>query len=392
VAEIRGLHGLRPSSEAALRLTTPPYDVIKEGSPLESLLRENPLSFYHVTLGSSPAEALASLQAKGALIHDAESCFYVYEQIWKGGERIGFFAAVEVSPYSEGQIVRHEKTFDEKVKGRIAVTRSTGYTLEPIFLLTRSSIGALLEKARRDETPLYEFISDFGGYNDLHGIKTRVFRIPEASEIGTALRKAVGRNPLYIADGHHRYHAALLGGQTHAMAYIVEDARILAYNRVIRGAVPFARARPNLELSPAPDFATPPKRHFCLYSREGTFLLAAKQVPEDVVGRLDCSILERELYSHLGVDHSMILKKEHFDFYPEWDLATMKSLVDRGEYDIAVALHPVSIGELMAVADAGLKNPAIVMPEKSTFFAPKILSGLILYKHVLRNPIRREDP
>jgi uncharacterized protein (DUF1015 family) len=80
----------------------------------------------------------------------------------------------------------------------------------------------------------------------------------------------------------------------------------------------------------------------------------------------------------------MNLKKEHFDYYPEWDLATMKALVDAGEYDLAVALHPVSIGELMAGADAGMANPEIVMPEKSTFFAPKILSGLFLYKHSLR--------
>jgi uncharacterized protein (DUF1015 family) len=384
MAKIRGLQGLRPVATAAAQLTAPPYDVIKEGSPLEKLLKERPSSFYHVTLGSSPIEALATLQSQGILISDEEPCFYVYEQRWEGGERLGFFAAVEVSPYSEGQVIRHEKTFDEKVKGRIAVTKATGYTLEPIFLLTRSMLGATLEKVRSEEKPLYEFRSDFGGYNDLHGIQTRIFRVPEASTTGEALRAAVGENPLYIADGHHRYHAALLGGQSHAMAYIVQDARILAYNRVIRGAISFVEARGSLDLIPTSEFATPPPHQFCLYSKEGTFLLKARQVPDDVVGRLDCSILERELYPKLGVDHSMIMKKEHFDYYPEWDLSTMKALVNKGEYDVAVALHPVSIQELMAVADAGLKNPAIVMPEKSTFFAPKILSGLILYKHSLR--------
>lgn len=383
---ICGLQGLRPNPETAAQLSTPPYDVIKEGSPLESLLNKNPLSFYHVTLGPTPAETLAALQKQGALIPDSEPCFYVYEQTGKDGGRLGFFAAVEVSPYVEGQVIRHEKTFDEKVKGRIAVTRATGYTLEPIFLLTRSPISATLESVRTEEKPLYEFTSDFGGYNDLHGIKTRIFRVPETSAHGMALRQAVGENPLYIADGHHRYHAALLGGQTHAMAYIVEDARILAYNRVIRGAVRFAQIRDALKLTSVPEFKTPPKHQFCLYSTEGVFFLKAQNVPEDVVGRLDCSILEKELYPQLGVDHSMIMRKENFDYYPEWDLATMKSLVDTGEYDLAVALHPVSIEELMAVADAGLKDSAVVMPEKSTFFAPKILSGLILYKHVLRNP------
>jgi len=368
----------------AAQLSTPPYDVIKEGSSLEKLLRENHSSFYHATLGASPAEALENLRQQGVLIPDLEPCFYIYEQKWEGGERLGFFAAVEVSPYSEGQIIRHEKTFDEKVKGRIAVTQATGYTLEPIFLLTKSPIGVILEKVRAEAKPLYAFSSDFGGYNDLHGIATRVFRVPEASESGRALREAISQNPLYIADGHHRYHAALLSGQNHAMAYIVQDARILAYNRVIRGSIPFSKARKSLKLESTSEFATPPQHQFCLYSKEGSFLLKAEEVPEDVVGRLDCSILERELYPTLGVDHSMIMKKVHFDYYPEWDLATMKALVDSGEYDVAVALHPVSIEELMAVADAGLKNPAIVMPEKSTFFAPKILSGLILYKHALK--------
>jgi uncharacterized protein (DUF1015 family) len=384
MANISGLHGLRPAPEAAERLTTPPYDVIKEGSPLEALLSAIPASFFHVTLGPDPEEALAALQAQGVLVPDAEPAFYVYEQTWEGGGRLGFFAAVEVSAYAEGNVIRHEKTFDEKVKGRLAVTQATGYTLEPIFLLTRSPIGPVLEKVRSGGKALYEFSSDFKGLNDLHGIRTRVWRVAEATPEGQALKAAVARNPLYIADGHHRYHAALLGGQTHAMAYIVEDARILAYNRVINGKVPFARIKDKLDLVPAKEFATPAHHEFCIYTKEGAFTLKAKNVPGDVVGRLDCSILEKELYPLLGVEHAMILKQEHFDYYPEWDLATMKAKVDSGDYDLAVALHPVSIGELMAVADAGLGNPEIVMPEKSTFFAPKILSGLVLYKHAYK--------
>jgi len=77
----------------------------------------------------------------------------------------------------------------------------------------------------------------------------------------------------------------------------------------------------------------------------------------------------------------MITDPKHFDYYSESELDKMKECVDSVKYDIAVALHPVSIDELMAVADAGLKDPNIVMPEKSTFFAPKILTGIIIYKH-----------
>jgi uncharacterized protein (DUF1015 family) len=381
MAQIAGLKGLRAAKDKAGALATPPYDVIKEGSPLENLLSSNPDSFFHVTLGPNPAEALKRLTDEGVLIQDAEPCFYVYEQKWSGGERLGFFAAVEVSAYAEGNIVRHEKTFDEKVKGRLKVTNDTGYTLEPIFLLTKSPIQPILEKVRMELAPEYVLQSDFKGWNDLHGIASRFFRVPETTAAGQALKRAVAENPLYIADGHHRYHAALLNGQTHAMAYIVEKARILAYNRVINGANKMKDVMSRLDLQPAPAFTTPEKHAFRIYTKDGAFTLKAKNVPDDVVGRLDCSILEKELYPVLGVEHSMILQKRHFDYYPESDLETMKSLVDKGEYDLAVALCPVSIDELMAVANAGLKNSEIVMPEKSTFFAPKILSGLVLYKH-----------
>ena len=77
----------------------------------------------------------------------------------------------------------------------------------------------------------------------------------------------------------------------------------------------------------------------------------------------------------------MIVDPAHFDYYSESALDEMRAVVNRGDYDIAVALHPVSLEELMAVADAGLEDPDIVMPEKSTFFAPKILSGLLVYRH-----------
>jgi uncharacterized protein (DUF1015 family) len=389
MAQIAGLQGLRAGKDKAEALATPPYDVIKEGSLLETLLSSNPESFFHVTLGPNPAVDLQNLVAKGVLVEDTEPAFYVYEQKWPAvpgvspaGERLGFFAAVAVSAYAEGNIIRHEKTFDEKVKGRLKVTNETGYTLEPIFLLTKSAIQPILEKVRAEQEPEYAFSSDFKGWNDLHGIASRFFRVPETAPAGQALKKIVAENPLYIADGHHRYHAALLNGQTHAMAYIVEKARILAYNRVINGANKIKDVTGKLDLQPAPEFTTPDKHSFRIYTKDGAFTLKAKNVPEDVVGRLDCSILEKELYPHLGVEHSMILQKKHFDYYPESDLATMKSLVDQGEYDLAVALAPVSIDELMAVADAGMGNPEIVMPEKSTFFAPKILSGLVLYKHI----------
>jgi len=375
-----GLVGLRPAPEHVARVTTPPYDVIKPGTPLEARLRAEPASLFHVILGEHPREALDRLVAEGYLVTDDEPCYYVYEQSWGGESRTGVLLAAEVSDYEARQIIRHEKTFDDKVKGRIALTRATEHTIGPVFVITEAPMGALLEEAKRG-TPLYELVTDLGGLNDLHGIASRVFRVPASSELGRRLGEALAPHPFYIADGHHRYHAALKNGQSHFLCYVTSEARIQAYDRVVNGVRTFASVRDRLALEPVPAFRTPDKHRFCLYTRDGAWELAAREVPDDVVGRLDCAILERELYPALGLDHSMIADPARFDYYPESQLADMQAAVDAGRYDLAIALHPVALEELLAVADAGLDDPEVVMPEKSTFFAPKILSGLFLYRH-----------
>jgi uncharacterized protein (DUF1015 family) len=379
----RGLIGLRPSPALAAAVTVPPYDVIKPGSKLEALLAKNPDSLYHVTLGADPKSALDGLVARGVLVADEEPAFYVYEQTWGAQARTGLFAAPEVTPYAEKRIIRHEKVFDDKVKGRIALAKTTAHTMEPVFLLTRSKLAPLFDRAKQS-APLYTIESDFGGLNDLHGIRSRVFRVAEASELGRAFVEALAPDPFYIADGHHRYHAALLGGQTHCLAYITNEAKIQAYDRVVRGRKPFGEVASSLSLSSAP-FATPPKHHYAVYTKDGSWIAPFADRRTDVVGRLDCSALERELYPRLGLTHADIKNPEHFDYYPESQLDQMIAAVDRGEYDAAIALHPVSLDELFAVANAGLEDPEIVMPEKSTFFAPKILSGLVVYRHATRS-------
>lgn len=377
---VSGLVGLRPAPEHVARVTCPPYDVIKEGSPLEARLAAEPASLFHVTLGAEPAAALRRLRAEGFVVEDDEPSFYVYEQRWGDEARTGVFVAAAVSPYAERQIIRHEKTFDDKVKGRIALSVATLHSFGPVFTLTRAPLGAALDRVK-GAAPLYDFRTDLGPSSDLSGIASRVWRVPEASADGAAIREVLGTEPLYIADGHHRYHASLLHEQTAFLCYVTEQARILAYNRVVNGVRRFAEIEGELALEPLDAFATPPKHAFCIYTGGRARLLRAQRVPDDVVGRLDCSILERELYGRLGLTHSMIADRAHFDYYAERDLDEMRAVVDRGDYDLAIALHPVSLDELMAVADAGLDDPSVVMPEKSTFFSPKILSGIFAYRH-----------
>lgn len=379
-----GLVGVRPAPALAQRVTAPPYDVIKPGTPLEARLFAEPLSLVHVTLGKEPGAAFTRLRSEGALIDDEQPSYWVYEQRWADGRRVGVLAAVEVTPYEAKQVIRHEKTFDDKVQGRMKLHRETGHTLGPVFGLTRAEIEPLLERAIRDLAPTYDFETDLGGLNDLHGIYTRAFRVLESSPLGQELKAALATQPIYIADGHHRYHAALRGGQTHTLVYITSTAKIQAYDRVVRGKVAWSEAKGRLSLEPVATFTTPEKNRFRIYAKDGVYEARAKDVPADVVGRLDCKILEREVYPHLGLDHSMIADTKHFDYYPESQIDQMKAAVDRGDYELAIALHPVSLDELVAVADAGLSDSNVVMPEKSTFFAPKILSGLFVYRHTYR--------
>lgn len=377
---IFGLAGLRPTAKAVEAVSCPPYDVIKPGTKLERLLSDNPVSLFHVVLGAHPLEALNKLVEEENLIQDEEPSYYVYEQQYEGLRRLGVILSVEVTDYQKKEIIRHEKTFEEKVKGRIGLMEQTGYVTEPVWLLTKAEITRVLEDVVSEDQPLYAFRSDFQGASELHNIDNRVFKVLEDSEKGQALKALINQGPLYIADGHHRYHSALRMGLNRCIAYVCEasQAKIQAYNRVIRGRRSFESIMGQLDLVPTSQFKTPEKHQAAIYSQEGTYLLKLPSSSTDPVGRLDCYQLEKILYPLLELNHAMINDHQFFDYFPERDLLEMQEQVDQGHYDIAVALHPVDSDELMAVAEAGIDNPEIVMPEKSTFFAPKILSGLFL--------------
>lgn len=383
VVAISGLVGLRPNPATVADVTSPPYDVIKPGSALEAKLAGSPTSLYHVILGNDPRAALDQLVERGALQEDLEPAFYVYEQRFEGAVRTGVLLAAEVSPYAEGQVIRHEKTFDDKVSGRIALRSATDHTFGPVFTLTKAPLSAALAPVY-SEAPAYAFETDLGGLTDLHGIQNRIWRVPAESPNGKAIQAALAPEPLYIADGHHRYHASLRNEQTHFLCYVTEEAKILAYNRVLRGRKTFESVKSQFNCAEVSELRTPPKNHFCIYTKSGCWEVPFSHVPTDVVGRLDCAILEKELYAALELNHSDIADPARFDYYSESDLKTMREVVDRGEYDAAVALHPVALEELMAVADAGLTDSNTVMPEKSTFFSPKILTGMFIYRHVRR--------
>ncbi len=380
MVDITGIAGIRPRREVAARVVTPPYDVIRQGDRLWDELDGREESWLHVILGNQPRAAMAKLLEKNIFVADEEACYYVTLQESGFSRRYGVFAAVGVSDYSEKLCIRHERVLDDNAQGWLDLIQELGYINEPIFLLRRQPMSLELERLVKDLPVEYDIVPDFVGISDLHQVRTVVWRIPAASAAGEQVKALLAADCYYIADGHHRYHAALLGGYSHCLAYICDDAGILAYNRLITGKKPFSQIKDELDLEETLAFVTPPKKCFTIRHHGRNYLLRARQVPEDVVGKLDCSILERELYPLLGLEHSMIKEAAHFDYLSQNELQIMEQRVDAGEYDIAVALHPVSLEELYAVADAGLVDPEIVMPEKSTYFSPKLLSGLVALK------------
>ncbi|MFH1471115.1 MAG: DUF1015 family protein [Candidatus Micrarchaeota archaeon] len=405
--ESKGLVGLRPrDSDVAKVFAAPPYDVITYGTPLQKTLslQEN---LIHVHLRPpeegdarylNAKKALDDFVAKGTLVRENEPSYYVYRQAAKGLDRIGVILACKVYPYSDGQIIRHEKVFDDKVLDRKRLYEATGHQIGVVFSVMEDKKGELLKalKEASKATPTYEFITDYAGTSDMERVKNEVWRVPENSEIGQGIKQAIGSEPAYIADGHHRYHCAVVMKHSHVQMYISpsSSAKIQAYDRVV-GSVKQEdldslpeKVRDKFEVVAGGKLEVPKKHEIIFYFKDKILVFKAKNeflndVEKDAVAKLDCSILQNHLlFPHLGLSAENIKDKHYFNYFPgsETGFAHMKKLVDSGEYMFAVSLAPVEFSELKEVADMGIKDPEIVMPQKSTYFWPKLLSGLSLYK------------
>ncbi|MCX6776993.1 MAG: DUF1015 domain-containing protein [Candidatus Micrarchaeota archaeon] len=400
--ENKGLVGLRPVDEAAAEIfTAPPYDVITYGTPLQEVLsgREN---IIHVHLRPpeegearypNAKKALDGFVAKGLLIRDDEPSYYVYRQSKKsaGLDRIGVLLACRVYDYKDGKVIRHEKTFDDKVVDRRKLFEATGYQLEVVFSVVedreRKLMEALTEVSKAK--PLYSFMSSFGGASDMEKVRNDVWKVPESSGMGKRIKQLIESENAYIADGHHRYHCALLMGCSHVQMYISPSgsAKIQPYDRVVGSlseedveALP-AKVKEKFEVAEHGKLEVPEKHNIIFYFKDRILTFKARPgflngLGDDPVAKLDCSILKSHIFSSLPQGAKM-------GYFPgsETGFAHMKKLVDSGEYQFAVSLAPVEFSELKAVADKGIANPEIVMPQKSTYFWPKILSGLFLYKY-----------
>jgi len=408
MADIRPFRGYRPQPEFVEQIASPPYDVL-DSDEARQMAQGNALSFLHVNkpeidlppdtdlyadiVYRTGAENLRKLIAGGYLRRDTRPCFYLYQQRMGDHVQIGVMAAASVAEYENDLIKKHEHTRRAKEDDRTRHTEILNANAGPVFLTYRArpAIDALVEKLRRGK-PVYDFIA-------ADGIGHALWVVDDLAAID-ALGAAFAEVPaLYVADGHHRAaSAARVGAErrannphhtgreayNHFLAVLFPDnqLRILDYNRVVkdlRGMSPAAFLEAMAEkFAIEPGQAEKPARPrtFGLYLAGRWHRLTAKPgifPPDDPVRSLDVQILyENVLAPLLGITAPRT--DERIDFVGGIrGVGELQRLVDSGRYAVAFAMHPTTVAQLLAIADAGC-----VMPPKSTWFEPKLRSGIVI--------------
>lgn len=408
---IRPFRGLRPKAEFAGDVIAPPYDVLNTD---EARVRAQgrPRSFLHI---SKPEIDLpkdidpydARVYAKGAenfhkmikdsvLIRDEKPCYYAYRLVMGNHQQIGLVAIASVADYNTNRIRKHEYTRPDKEDDRVRQIDALNAQTGPVFLTYRRHpvVDNIIAQITAGK-PAYDLVAD-------DKIKHTLWVIDDAKHIESLTQTFDAMSCLYIADGHHRSAAAsriaamrhAAGKQTtnaahdYFLSVIFPDnqMQILDYNRVIRdlngltSAQFKERVADAFELSETSKVCKPHRSgEFGMYLDGKWYCLSIKvdRIPKnDPVGRLDVSLLQNHLIAPiLGITDPR--RDKRIDFVGGIrGLAELERRVNSGEMQIAFALYPTQLADLMAVADANE-----VMPPKSTWFEPKLADGLV--SHIL---------
>ncbi len=403
MAIVRPFPALRPEAARVAAVAAVPYDVVNTAEA-RALAAGNPYSLLHVTRpdidlpDDIPLEAdlqrqtaranLARLIREAPLIADAEASFFVYRLVMDGRAQTGIVGACAVDDYDRNIIRKHEKTRPDKEDDRTRHLLALRVHVEPVFLAYRDAppLDALMAEACA-APPLYDF-------NAPDGIRHTVWRMPEAAPVSAAFADVP---TLYIADGHHRSASAsraraTLRAQENAPAgdapynfflavlFPAGQLRILPYNRVVsdlNGHAPetlLAALRERFETIPTtPAPAT--EGDFSVYCAGGWHSFRFRPADnDDLLARLDVSRLQTQaLTPLLGIADPRTDKR--LDFVGGIrGTDELERRVNSGQAAIAFSLYPTSLDALFAVSDQGA-----VMPPKSTWFEPKLRSGLLMY-------------
>lgn len=394
--KIHPFAAVRPNAKDAALVASVPYDVV-DVAEAKALAAGNPKSFLHVsrpeidlpdgTDGASPAayaqakRALDGLLADGTLVRDAEPKLYAYRQTMGAHSQTGIVATFDTEDYLAGVLKQHEKTRKDKEDDRTRHIETLQAHTGPAFLTYRDdkAIDLIVADACRN-APLYDFVAP-------DGVGHTVWEIaPGSACVADELQELFARIPVaYIADGHHRSAAAARYAQAHGFAgesrwflgviFPASQLRILSYNRLVRDLNGLSAYEFLSRLSEKFTIGAKGARNCRMYFG-GSWYDLSWDIPAgaDAVGALDVSYLQDNLLAPvLGVGDPRTDARISFMGGIRGD-AALAAKVDSGENAVAFAMEPVTVEEMMAIADAGA-----IMPPKSTWFEPKLRSGLFVH-------------
>ena len=413
MAILKPFKAIRPTTELSEQVAALPYDVMNTEEARE-MVKGNPYSFLHVDkaeIDLDPSvdhydkivyekarDNMRKMIQEGTFIQENKECFYIYKQVMNGRAQIGLVGCASIDDYINDIIKKHEHTRADKEQDRINHVDYTNANTGPIFLTYRAkaAVNEIINNWMQNHEAVYDFISD-------DGIGHTVWVIDDSKLNEKLTAEFAGIDYLYIADGHHRSASAVKVGLKRreqfpnfngteefnfflSVLFPDEQLYIMDYNRVVNDLngnteVEFmnkVEEKFNVECYKGEGQYKPEEKHtFGMYMDEKWYKLTAKEGtydPADPVDRLDVSIMQNNLLNPiLGIQDPRTDKR--IDFVG--GIRGLKELERRVKEGMKVAfsMYPTSIDDLMAIADAGK-----VMPPKSTWFEPKLRSGLFIHR------------
>ena len=413
MAKVKPFRGIRPPKELVEKVESRPYDVLNS-EEARAEAGDNEMSLYHIIkpeidfpVGTSEydprvyekaADNFRKFQDNGWLVQDSKEQYYIYAQTMNGKTQYGLVVGALVDDYMTGVIKKHELTRRDKEEDRMKHVRVNDANIEPVFFAYPDNevLNELIMRYASTE-PEYDFIAPVDGFGH------KFWVISDDKDIATITSEFAKMPSLYIADGHHRSAAAALVGAEKAkqnanhrgdeeynyfmaVCFQASQLTILDYNRVVTDLNRMDSAEFKAKLSRSfvvedkgEQIYKPQRLHeFSMYLDGHWYSLVAKEGTyddNDPIGVLDVDISSRLILDDLlGIKD--LRSCNRVDFVGGLrGLEELKRRVDSGEMRMALALYPVSMQQIMDIADSGN-----IMPPKATWFEPKLRSGLVIHK------------
>lgn len=413
MAIVKPFRGLRPPSAIAKDLACLPYDVMNTEEAMK-MAKGKESSLLHITRSEidlppdidshsdqvygKSVENFEKWQRNGWLVQDEKPHFYIYAQTMKGRTQYGIVGCASVDDYLNGIIKKHELTRPDKEQDRMIHVRVNNANIEPVFFTYPAvkEIDSIVNKIVATQKPDYDFIAEDGfGHH---------FWVIKKQEINKLIEKLFAEKVpyTYVADGHHRTAAAALVGKEKreknpqhngseeynfflAVHFPADQLRIIDYNRAVKdlngltSKELLGRLENGFAIEDKGSKTYKPKKlhNFSMYLDSKWYSLTAKPCTyndNDPIGVLDVTILTNQVLSPI-LDIQDLRRSKRIDFIGGIrGLKELKKRVDSGEMKVAFALYPVSMNQLITIADSGN-----IMPPKSTWFEPKLRSGLVIH-------------